>query len=114
MSSDSFDSKIEAINYALGIRPTDGNGVNDLGDMGQIAPKFAHDKNVVAYTKVDDIIKTYINFAGRNSELFNAAIEALYTEYGSYTVDGVINRIKKTEYKRHRMPLVIPREKYVS
>lgn len=114
MSPDSFDSKIGAINYALGIRPTDGNGVNDLGDMGQIAPKFAHDKNVVAYTKVDDIIKTYINFAGRNSELFNAAMEALYTEYGSYTVDGVINRIKKTEYKRHRMPLVIPREKYVS
>ena len=114
MNSDSFDSKIKAMNYALGIRPTDGNGVNDLGDMGQIAPKFAHDKNVVAYTKVDDIIKTYINFAGRNFELFNAAMEALYTEYGSYTVDGVINRIKKTEYKRHRMPLVIPREKYVS
>lgn len=114
MSIDSFNNKIEAINYALGIRPTDGNGVNDLGDMGQIAPKFAHDKNVVAYTKVDDIIKTYINFVGRNSELFNAAMEALYTEYGSYTVDGVINRIKKTEYKRHRMPLVIPREKYVS
>lgn len=114
MSTDSFDNKIEAINYALGIRPTDGNGVNDLGDMGQIAPKFAHDKNVVAYTKVDDIIKTYINFVGRSPELFNAAMEALYTEYGSYTVDGVINRIKKTEYKRHRMPLVIPREKYVS
>ena len=114
MSPDSFDNKIEAINYALGIRPTDGNGVNDLGDMGQIAPKFAHDKNVVAYTKVDDIIKTYINFVGRSPELFNAAMEALYTEYGSYTVDGVINRIKKTEYKRHRMPLVIPREKYVS
>ena len=114
MNTDSFDNKIEAINYALGIRPTDGNGVNDLGDMGQIAPKFAHDKNVVAYTKVDDIIKTYINFVGRSPELFNAAMEALYTEYGSYTVDGVINRIKKTEYKRHRMPLVIPREKYVS
>ncbi len=114
MNSDSFDSKIKAMNYALGIRPTDGNGVNDLGDMGQIAPKFAHDKNVVAYTKVDDIIKTYINFVGRSPELFNAAMEALYTEYGSYTVDGVINRIKKTEYKRHRMPLVIPREKYVS
>lgn len=114
MSTDSFDNKIEAINYALGIRPTDGNGVNDLGDMGQIAPKFAHDKNVVAYTKVDDIIKTYINFVGRSPELFNAAMEALYTEYGSYTVDGVINRIKKTEYKRHKMPLVIPREKYVS
>ena len=54
------------------------------GDMGQIAPKFAHDKNVVAYTKVDDIIKTYINFVGRSHELFNAAMEALYTEYDSH------------------------------
>ena len=101
-----------ALENALNIRPTDGNGVNDLGDMGQIAPAFAHDKNVVAYTKVDDIIKTYIDFVGRHPEEFCAAMEALYSEYDNNTVDGVINRIRKTEYKRHRMPLVIPREKY--
>jgi len=101
-----------ALQSAIGITPTDGNGVNDLGDMGQIAPEFAHDKNAVAYTKVDDIIKTYIDFVGRHPEEFCAAIEALYSEYGNNTVDGVINRIRKTEYKRHRMPLVIPREKY--
>lgn len=101
-----------ALENALNIRPTDGNGVNDLGDMGQIAPEFAHDKNVVAYTKVDDIIKTYIDFVGRHPEEFGAAMEALYSEYDNNTVDGVINRIRKTEYKRHRMPLVIPREKY--
>ena len=124
MSNDSFDSiddlkmlekyknKIDAINYAIGIRPTDGNGVNDLGDMGQIAPEFANDKNKAAYTYVDDIIKTYIDFVGRHREVFYAAMDALYTEYGRDTVDGIINRIKKTEYKRRRMPLVIPRNKY--
>lgn len=57
---ENFKNKITALDTALGIRPTDGNGVNDLGDMGQIAPAFAHDKNVDAYTKVDDIIKTYL------------------------------------------------------
>ena len=107
-----YKNKIDAINYAIGIRPTDGNGVNDLGDMGQIAPEFANDKNKAAYTYVDDIIKTYIDFVGRHHEVFNEAIRALYTEYGHDTVDGIINRIKKTEYKRHRMPLVIPRNKY--
>jgi len=55
-------NKVQALDYALGIRPTDGNGVNDLGDMGQIAPAFAKDKNVDAYKKVDDIIQTYLEY----------------------------------------------------
>jgi len=124
VSADSFESlddiqnrldaelKVIALDNALGIRPTDGNGVNDLGDMGQIAPAFANDKNVVAYTKVDDIIKTYIEFIGHHPEEYQIAMEALYTEYGFETVDGIINRIRSTEYKRHRMPLVIPRKMY--
>ena len=49
-----------ALEHAIGITPTDGNGVNDLGDMGQIAPAFAQDKNIDAYTKVDDIIQKYL------------------------------------------------------
>ena len=53
-----------------------------------------------------------VSLSGRHHDVFNAAMEGLYTEYGRDTVDGIINRIKKTEYKRHRMPLVIPRNKY--
>ena len=101
-----------ALDNALNIRPTDGNGVNDLGDMGQIAPAFANDKNVDAYTKVDDIIGTYIEFVGHHTEEYQVAMEALYTKYGFETVDSIIKRIRSTEYKRHRMPLVIPRETY--
>ena len=119
VSPDSFDikdeienrneyaRKVEALSYALNITPTDGNGVNNLGDMGQIAPAFAHDNNYEAYTKVDDIIKTYIEFIGHHSEEFQAAMEALYTKYGFDTVNGVINRIKNTEYKRKGLPVVI-------
>lgn len=95
-----------ALRVAIGIMPTDGNGVNNLGDMGQIAPAFAHDNNIDAYTKVDDIIKTYLEFRGRHPEEYQAAMEALYSEYGKETVDGVISRINRTEYKRKRLPIV--------
>ena len=101
-----------ALRAAIGITPTDGNGINDLGDMGQIAPAFAHDKNIVAYTKVDNIIKTYIEFIGHHPEEFQAAMEALYDEFNKETIDSIIHRIKSTEYKRKGLPIVIPREKY--
>ena len=96
-----------ALRCALGIRPTDGNGVNDLGDMGQIAPAFANDKNIDAYTKVDDILKTYLTYReGHPKEVKDCMMEALYNEYGKETVDGVISRMKRTEYKRKRLPIV--------
>jgi len=108
-----------ALRAAIGITPTDGNGVNDLGDMGQIAPGFAHDKNVDAYTKVDDIIKTYLYAITQFPDERDKMIQNLRNKYDvdndqvTYkTVDGVINRIKWTEYKRKGLPVVIPREKY--
>lgn len=113
-------NKIEALNYALGIRPTDGNGVNDLGDMGQIAPAFAHDKNIDAYTKVDDIIQTYLEYRGHHPEEYQIAMQELHSKYDVdndkvtyHTVDDVIARIKWTEYKRKGLPVVVPRERYV-
>ena len=96
-----------ALRAAIGITPTDGNGVNDLGDMGQIAPAFAHDNNIEAYAKVDDILKTYLTYSeGHPKEVKDSAMEALYNEYGQETVDGVISRMKRTEYKRKRLPIV--------
>jgi len=124
MSSDSFDymddtvamenigNKIKALDYALGIRPTDGNGVNQFGDMGQIAPQFAYDNNYEAYTKVDNIINTYLTCKGCHTEEYQTALHDLYDKYDYDTVNGIINRIHSTEYKRHRMPLVISREIY--
>ncbi len=118
--SDQYRRKINALEHALNIRPTDGNGVHDLGDMGQIAPAFAHDKNVDAYTKVDDIIKTYLYAITQFPDERDKMIQDLRNKYDVdndevtyHTVDDVIGRIKRTEYKRKGLPVVIPREKYM-
>lgn len=112
--------KYYALEYALNITPTDGNGVNDLGDMGQIAPQFAHDNNYEAYKKVDDIIQTYIEYRGRHTEEYQIAIDELHKKYPPLTdnnyvvhdsVEEVISRIKRTEYKRQKLPIIPERLK---
>ena len=101
-----------ALKSAIGITPTDGNGVNDLGDMGQIAPEFAYCKNVDAYEKVDNIIRTYLYGVQSHPEVWQATMQTLYDTYTPKTVDGIIQRIKSTEYKRKKLPIVVSREKY--
>ncbi len=101
-----------ALEHALKITPTDGNGVNDLGDMGQIAPEFAYCKNMDAYEKVDNIIRTYLYGIQSHPEVFQASMQTLYDTYTPETVDGIIRRIKSTEYKRKKLPIVVGRKKY--
>ena len=104
-----------ALRAAIGIMPTDGNGVNSLGDMGQIAPAFAHDDNIEAYRKVDDIIQTYLEYRGHHPEEYQIAMDELYRKYPNIedngvvvydTVRDVISRVNRTEYKRKRLPIV--------
>ena len=87
--------------------------------MGQIAPAFAHDKNVDAYTKVDDIIKTYLYAITQFPDERDKMIQELRNKYDVdndkvtfKTVDDIISRIKRTEYKRKGLPVVIPRTTY--
>ena len=108
-----------ALEHAIGITPTDGNGVNDLGDMGQIAPAFAHDKNIDAYTKVDDIIQKYLYAITQFPDERDKIIQDLRDKYDVdndkvtyHTVDDVIARIKWTEYKRKGLPVVVSRKLY--
>ena len=101
-----------ALRAAIGIMPTDGNGVNAFGDMGQIAPAFVHDKNVDAYKKVDEIIHTYLDIRTKDKELQEEILEKLRKKYHDdkieyNTVDCIINRIKRTEYKRKNLPIKI-------
>ena len=98
--------RLMALKAAINITPTDGNGVNDLGDMGQIAPEFANDNNIEAYTKVDDIVRTYINCRGLHSEQYLIEMNKLYNKYNVKTVEDIVNRIIRTEYKRKRLPIV--------
>ena len=103
-----------ALRAAIGIMPTDGNGVNALGDMGQIAPGFAHDDNIEAYKKVDDIISKYLYAAAQFPNERDKIIKELETKYNIDTeektediVSEVISRVKRTEYKRKLLPVKI-------
>ena len=111
-----------ALEHALNITPTDGNGVKAGGDMAQIAPAFMNNKNVDAYAKVDDIIQTYLEYKDHPLEDFNIEMNELRLNYDKvnengeviyHTVDDIIRRIYRTEYKRKRLPIAIPRKKYI-
>lgn len=112
--------QLEAIQYVLNIRPTDGNGVGDYGDMGQIAPAFVNENNIDAYRMVDDIIKTYLHAITQFPDKRDKIIQDLRNKYAKYdevdleiayhTVDDIIRRIQSTEYKRKGLPVVIDRK----
>ena len=94
----------KALRAAYGITPTDGNGVAAGGDMAQIAPGHT-------YEEVDDILDSYIKTA-ENAKERQQQMARLNAAYGEETVERVLKRHRGSEYKRRRMPLVIPRELY--
>ena len=107
-------SKMNALEKAINIKPTDGNGVNDNGDMGQIAPAFINDNSIDAYAKVDNIIKDYLESFAFGDEMQKQTIQNLRNVYGADTVDGIISRIERTEYKRKGLPIRINRSLVVN
>lgn len=107
-------SKMNALKKAINIKPTDGNGVNDNGDMGQIAPAFINDNSIDAYTKVDNIIKDYLESFAFGDEMQKQTMQNLRNAYGADTVDGIISRIERTEYKRKGLPIRINRSLVVN
>ena len=90
----------QALRAAYGITPTDGNGVEAGGDMAQIAPGHT-------YEEVDDILKTYLQHGDDEQEM-----KRISDAYGAETVERVLTRHRKSEFKRKRMPLVIERSLY--
>ena len=98
------DPRHRALKAAYDIMPTDGNGVATGGDMAQIAPGHT-------YEEVDDILATYIAVKG-DSVAEQQAIANLGAAYGTDTVERVLKRHRGSEYKRGRMPIVIPRSCY--
>lgn len=107
-------SKMNALKKAINIKSSDGNGVNDNGDMGQIAPAFINDNSMDAYTKVDNIIKDYLESFAFGDEMQKQTIQNLRNAYGADTVDGIISRIERTEYKRKGLPIRINRSLVVN
>jgi NAD+ synthetase len=91
-------NKKNAIKKSIEINPTDGNGIDDDGDMGQIAPGYT-------YNDVDDILISYIKYGDKGIEKSNR-------KYGIDTVNRIIKRMKNSEFKRKRLPIVIQRSLY--
>ena len=84
---DSEDKKI-ALQSAIDAVPTDGLGITS-SDVEQFG--------VNSYNEVDDILIHYLNGNG-----YEDAINTyLYPKYGKEIVDNIINRHKKTSFKRN-------------
>lgn len=92
--------QIKAIKESIDLVPTDGLGISN-SDLDQIGTK--------SYDDVDRILKAYLN-------PFNptALLRSLRDELGDEVVDKVIDRHKKSSFKRLKAPIYIPREKYES
>ncbi len=99
---DANDPRHKALQAAYDIMPTDGNGVAAGGDMAQIAPGHT-------YEDVDDILNTYL-LHGNDEQQMKRLVDA----YSAETVERVLNRHRRSEFKRKRMPLVIERSLYDS
>lgn len=100
------DEKAKAIDKSLHLTPTDGNGVKQGGDMAQIAPGYT-------YNEVDYILQNVVFYDFCENELHSPAdgwdviYERMVSLVGKETVERIIERYKKTEFKRKRMPIVI-------
>jgi NH3-dependent NAD+ synthetase len=85
---------ISALEHAIEITPTDGNGVNSLGDMGQIAPGYT-------YYEVDKVLQ-YLT--SPNALLSDAGWKEIANRYfhGDIAmVDRIVQRVHNSNFKRN-------------
>lgn len=96
----------KALDAAIEIIPTDGNGVKAGGDLAQIAPGKTYDdvdEILHAWVGLDDRIKSSVI-----AEYFNHGVfKALCEKHGKDTVEAVIMRSVRSEFKRKQRPFVI-------
>lgn len=96
----------EALEKAIAITPTDGNGVKAGGDLAQIAPGKTYDD-------VDEILHAWVGLDPRIKRLVVASdynhgvFKQLCEKHGKETVEMVIERSIKSEFKRWQRPIVI-------
>ena len=98
------DSK--ALEQAIALMPTDGNGVKEGGDLGQIAPGKTYDD-------VDEILYAWVGLDPRIKEIvlkdyFDYGVfKKLCEKHGYETVEAVILRSVRSEFKRKQRPFII-------
>lgn len=98
------DSK--ALEASIALMPTDGNGVKEGGDLAQIAPGKTYDD-------VDEILYAWVGLDSRIKELviknyFDYGVfKKLCEKHGYETVEAVIMRSVRSEFKRKQRPFII-------
>ena len=96
----------KALEAAIEIIPTDGNGVKAGGDLAQIAPGKTYDdvdEILHAWVGLDDRVKSSVI-----AEYFNHGVfKALCEKHGKDTVEAVVMRSVRSEFKRKQRPFVI-------
>lgn len=98
------DSK--ALEHSIALMPTDGNGVKEGGDLAQIAPGKTYDD-------VDEILMAWVGLDKRIKELViknyfeYGVFNTLCDKHGYETVEAVVMRSVRSEFKRKHRPIVI-------
>ena len=98
------DSK--ALEASIAITPTDGNGVKAGGDLAQIAPGKTYDdvdEILHAWVGLDSRIKPMVVESGYQHGVFKQLCE----KHGKETVEMVIQRSIRSEFKRRQRPIAI-------
>ena len=84
----------DALYSAIHIKPTDGNGVNDLGDMGQIAPGYT-------YTEVDKVLQAIVNKPKIDNDMLVEIVNK-YFNGDIDTVNKIVIRYLNSQFKRNK------------
>lgn len=98
------DSK--ALEQSIALMPTDGNGVKEGGDLAQIALGKTYDD-------VDEILQAWVGLDERIKEhvLHNyfdyGVFKKLCEKHGYETVESVVMRSVRSEFKRKQRPFII-------
>ena len=91
-----------ALDKAINITPTDGNGVKEGGDLAQIAPGFT-------YSEVDKLLQFCLYKNSYSDDEYEEFINEVFNG-NKEIADGVIQRFKNSEFKRKHLPIRITRE----
>lgn len=105
-----YYQKCEAINWSIGLTPTDGLGISN-SDLDQIGAK--------SYAEVDAILQDFLAYNDmypENSKKVN--MENYLSENAMYDIEPevikkVLQRHLASEFKRKKSPIYIERKKYI-
>lgn len=103
---DNHFKESKALEQSIALMPTDGNGVKEGGDLAQIAPGKTYDD-------VDEILQAWVGLDSRIKEhvIHNyfdyGMFKGLCEKHGYETVEAVIMRSIRSEFKRKHRPFVI-------